>query len=41
MFVSNKKNKERKKNGFEREEEDGEDGFIPMYPFAEKEKKWI
>ena len=28
-----------KKKGFEREEEDVEDGFIPIHPIAKKEKK--
>ena len=27
------------KNGFEREEEDVEDGFIPIHPIAKKERK--
>ena len=27
------------KNGFEREEEDGKDGFIHIHPVAKKEKK--
>ena len=28
-----------KKNGFEREEEDGEDGFIPIHLVAKKERE--
>ena len=29
----------KKKNGFEREEEDGKDGFIHIHPIAKKERK--